>query len=421
MPIKDSDNKLIGVISLINKKTGLFTSNDESFVEAFGIFCGISLANVSNLEKVKAAEARKQVALDIMTYHASSSTEEAKFLGRLAIPSSLSLQLDSFTFTDAELEDIDTLTASLRMFHDLDLIKRFSLDHSTMCRWILTVKKNYRPEVLYHNWRHAFNVAQVMFSSLINSGWWEGLGPITCLGLLVACLCHDLDHRGTNNSYQMATNSPLAKLYSTSTLERHHLNQALIILNLDGNRIFDSLSPGQYSEVLTVIEHAILSTDLALHFSNLARLNQLADTGDIDWSNTASVKILTAALMTASDLGASTKPWHYQQKVAGMVAEEFWYQGDLEKSQLSSPLVPMFDRELRHELPKLQVGFCAGVCLPVYRALARLSPLLQPMEEAVNINKNKWEELAKQSKEQEEEEKNKVTREICENKVELDF
>jgi hypothetical protein len=22
------------------------------------------------------------------------------------------------------------------------------------------------------------------------------------LGLLVACLCHDLDHRGTNNAYQ---------------------------------------------------------------------------------------------------------------------------------------------------------------------------------------------------------------------------
>ena len=217
---------------------------------------------------------------------------------------------------------------------------------------------------------------------------------------------------GTNNSYQLATNSPLAKLYSSSTLERHHLNQALIILNLDGHRILDSLSPGQYSEVLTVIEHAILSTDLALHFSNLARLNQLADTGDIDWSNTASVKILTAALMTASDLGASTKPWHYQQKVAGMVAEEFWYQGDLEKSQLSSPLVPMFDRELRHELPRLQVGFCSGVCLPVYRALGKLSPALSPLEEAVKENKNKWEELAKETTEQDEDKQNKVTRNL---------
>ena len=79
---------------------------------------------------------------------------------------------------------------------------------------------------------------------------------------------------GTNNSYQLATNSPLAKLYSSSTLERHHLNQALIILNLDGHRILDTLSPSEYSHVLAVIEHAILATDLAVHFSHLARLNR---------------------------------------------------------------------------------------------------------------------------------------------------
>jgi len=414
MPIKDSDNQIVGVVSLVNKKTGFFTSNDESFVEAFGIFCGISLANVSNYEQVKAAEARKQVALDIMTYHASSSTEEAKFLTRLAIPSALSLQLQSFSFTDVEMEDIDTLTASMRMFHDLDLVKRFNLDHSTMCRWILTVKKNYRPEVLYHNWRHAFNVAQVMFSSLINSGWWEGLGSITCLGLLVACLCHDLDHRGTNNSYQMATNSPLAKLYSTSTLERHHLNQALIILNLDGNRILDNLSPAEYTAVLSVIEEAILATDLSLHFAHLGRLKNLSKDGPdgLDWENKEKVSITMAALMTASDLGATTKPWQFQRKIAGMVAEEFWYQGDLEKAQLSTPVVPMMDRELRHELPRLQVGFCEGVCLPVYRALTCLSSALQPMEDAVIFNRDRWAELAENNQEEEEENENKVTRNL---------
>ena len=42
-------------------------------------------------------------------------------------------------------------------------------------------------------------------------------------------------------------------------------------------------------------------------------------------------------------------------QIAGLVAEEFWYQGDLEKAELSSPLRPQFDRERRHELPKLQV------------------------------------------------------------------
>ena len=95
-----------------------------------------------------------------------------------------------------------------------------------------------------------------------------------------------------------------------------------------------------------------------------------------------------------------------------MVAEEFWYQGDLEKSQLSSPLVPMFDRDLRHELPKLQVGFCQGVCLPVYRALGQLNIALKPLEDAVLDNRDKWDELAKQNNDPEEDSKNKVTRNL---------
>ena len=121
---------------------------------------------------------------------------------------------------------------------------------------------------------------------------------------------------GTNNSYQTATNSPLVKLYSTSTLERHHLNQALIILNLDGNRILDNLTPAEYSQVLSVIEEAILATDLSLHFAHLGRLIDLSKEGpaSLDWGNQEKVSITTAALMTASDLGAVTKPWPVQRK-----------------------------------------------------------------------------------------------------------
>ena len=92
---------------------------------------------------------------------------------------------------------------------------------------------------------------------------------------------------GTNNSYLLATNSPLAKLYSSSTLERHHLNQALIILNLDGHRILDTLTPAEYTKTLGVIEHAILATDLAIHFSHLASLKRLAGAGagGLDWAS----------------------------------------------------------------------------------------------------------------------------------------
>jgi hypothetical protein len=44
---------------------------------------------------------------------------------------------------------------------------------------------------------------------------------------MVASLCHDLDHRGTTNSFQKKVKHPLATLYASSTLERHHLNQCI--------------------------------------------------------------------------------------------------------------------------------------------------------------------------------------------------
>ena len=59
-------------------------------------------------------------------------------------------------------------------------------------------------------------------------------------GLLVACLCHDLDHRGTNNAFQTKMDSPLAVLYSTSTMEHHHFDQCVMILSSEGNNIFQA-------------------------------------------------------------------------------------------------------------------------------------------------------------------------------------
>lgn len=55
------------------------------------------------------------------------------------------------------------------------------------------------------------------------------------LMLLTSAVCHDLDHRGTTNSFQMASESTLASLYSSegSVMERHHLAQTLCTLNIE--------------------------------------------------------------------------------------------------------------------------------------------------------------------------------------------
>lgn len=67
------------------------------------------------------------------------------------------------------------------------------------------------------------------------------------------------------------------------------------------------------------------------------------------------VSVATAALMTGADLGATTKPWEFQKETAGLIAEEFWSQGDMERQHLLAEPSPMMNREMRHQLPRLQV------------------------------------------------------------------
>ena len=66
-------------------------------------------------------------------------------------------------------------------------------------------------------------------------------------------------------------------------------------------------------------------------------------------------KKATALMMTAADLCAITKPWHTQENTVDLLYEEFYEQGDLEKSEGHDP-IPMMDRSKVEERPIQQVN-----------------------------------------------------------------
>ncbi len=55
-PIKNRDKKIIGVLQLINSKTGAFTKLDEEFLEAISIQSAIAIQNAEMVEKLLKAE-----------------------------------------------------------------------------------------------------------------------------------------------------------------------------------------------------------------------------------------------------------------------------------------------------------------------------------------------------------------------------
>ncbi|KAH8862950.1 Dual 3',5'-cyclic-AMP and -GMP phosphodiesterase 11 [Schistosoma japonicum] len=148
--------------------SGIFTYSDEFLFEAFALFIGLGISNSQLYEKAIRSAAKQKVIMDVLSYHATAPTSEAKRLATSLIPTMRFYHLDKFSFTDVRLSDEDTLKACIRMFLEMNFMKSIHFDQLSFARWLLSVRKNYR-EVTYHNWRHAFNVTQTMFCMLLVS------------------------------------------------------------------------------------------------------------------------------------------------------------------------------------------------------------------------------------------------------------
>ncbi|XP_053348533.1 cGMP-specific 3',5'-cyclic phosphodiesterase isoform X1 [Clarias gariepinus] len=408
-PIRNGKkDKVIGVCQLVNKmdeasgEVKAFNRNDEQFLEAFAIFCGLGIQNTQMYETVERAMAKQEVTLEVLSYHASAGEEETRALEVTAaatVPSAQSLRLLDFSFSDFDLTDAETTQATIRMFVDLKLVQNFQMKYKSLCQWILSVKKNYRKNVAYHNWRHAFNTSQCMFAILKSGRLQNNLNDMEILALMIATLCHDLDHRGVNNSYIKRSDHPLAQLYCHSIMEHHHFDQCLMILTSQGSQILGGLSVEEYKTTLKMIEKAILATDLALYMKKRTEFFELAKNNQFFWEEDNHRDLLRCMLMTACDISAITKPWPVQKRIAELVATEFFEQGDKEREELNIEPIDLMNREKRDKIPSMQVSFIDAICTQLYETLANMSDFCSPLLEGCRKNRQNWKLLAEQAEE----------------------
>uniref|UniRef100_A0A8D8WKA7 Phosphodiesterase n=2 Tax=Cacopsylla melanoneura TaxID=428564 RepID=A0A8D8WKA7_9HEMI len=391
MPIRNKHYKVTGVATIINKNSGLpFDEFDQELFEAFTIFCGLGINNTIMYSEVEKAMTRQKVSLEVLSYHTKATDLEVQELMEKPVPEAEVLHLDSLGFNDFSLEPNEMILAAVRMFDELQLINEFNIKREVLYKFLVTIKRNYR-QVPYHNWWHAFNVTQMMFSILINCEMTNTFSDLEVLGMVVGCLCHDLDHRGTNNEFQKIASSNLAQLYgTTSTLEYHHFNQAVMILNSEDHNILSSLSSEEYSIVMNALKNSILATDLSTYFGNQSRFFTLISTKTYSWSLEDHRDILRSILMTSADIAASTKPWDIQYQISLLVKDEFFSQGDKERNELKLQPKAMMDRNKSHEWPLMQFQWMNDVCYPLYDALSNMNPKFEILAKGVQENRDKW-------------------------------
>ena len=62
------------------------------------------------------------------------------------------------------------------------------------------VERHYRDNP-FHNFRHCFCVAQMMYVLIHSCQLTQYFSNLELCSLITACICHDLDHPGLNNTY----------------------------------------------------------------------------------------------------------------------------------------------------------------------------------------------------------------------------
>uniref|UniRef100_A0AAX7TA77 Phosphodiesterase n=1 Tax=Astatotilapia calliptera TaxID=8154 RepID=A0AAX7TA77_ASTCA len=419
LPIVNKKEEIVGVATFYNRKDGKpFDDQDEQLMEALTQFLGWSALNTDTYDKMNKLENRKDIAQDMVLYHVKCrddeiqnilytrelydceprDCEEDELLAILVCPT-CKFEIYEFRFSDFNCTEMELVKCGIQMYYEVGVVKKFQIPQEVLVRFMYSVSKGYR-RITYHNWRHGFNVGQTMFTLLTTGMLKRYYTDLEVMAMITAGFLHDIDHRGTNNLYQVKSGNPLAKLHGSSILERHHLEFGKFLLADETLNIYQNLNRRQVDHVIHLMDIAIIATDLALYFKKRTMFQKIVDLSHtyedekkwVDFMSleTTRKEIVMAMMMTACDLSAITKPWEVQSKVALSVAAEFWEQGDLERTVLEQQPIPMMDRNKSAELPKLQCGFIDFVCTFVYKEFSRFHPQIQPMLDGILNNRKEW-------------------------------
>ncbi|XP_030861064.1 high affinity cGMP-specific 3',5'-cyclic phosphodiesterase 9A isoform X1 [Gorilla gorilla gorilla] len=287
-------------------------------------------------------------------------------------------------------EPNEMLSCLEHMYHDLGLVRDFSINPVTLRRWLFCVHDNYRNNP-FHNFRHCFCVAQMMYSMVWLCSLQEKFSQTDILILMTAAICHDLDHPGYNNTYQINARTELAVRYNDiSPLENHHCAVAFQILAEPECNIFSNIPPDGFKQIRQGMITLILATDMARHAEIMDSFKEKME--NFDYSNEEHMTLLKMILIKCCDISNEVRPMEVAEPWVDCLLEEYFMQSDREKSE-GLPVAPFMDRD-KVTKATAQIGFIKFVLIPMFETVTKLFPMveeimLQPLWES----RDRYEEL----------------------------
>ncbi|KAM9448848.1 high affinity cGMP-specific 3',5'-cyclic phosphodiesterase 9A isoform 4-T4 [Salvelinus alpinus] len=285
------------------------------------------------------------------------------------------------TFDNWQWEDAEIMVLLQVMYTDLDFIATFNIEPEVLHQFLYEVYKRYN-NIPFHNFKHCFCVTQMMYGLIWLTDLKSKIDSIDLLTMLTSAVCHDLDHTGYNNAYQVTyltttdinARTELALRYNDiSPLENHHCAVAFEILEKNENNIFRNLTTEQYKRIREGIIKCILATDMTRHNEILNKFKSILPV--FDFSNKDHRDVLMMIMIKVSDISNEARPMDVAEPWLDCLLQEFYNQSDMEKLE-GLPVTPFMDRD-KVTKPSSQTSFIGFVLLPLFIELANLFPCLE--------------------------------------------
>jgi len=292
----------------------------------------------------------------------------------------------------------------------------------SLLSFIGKVNDSYLSSNPYHNAAHAVDVMATTDFLMRSAFVKERTTSFDHFLALVAAAVHDVGHPGTNALFQMKTMSPLAVRYNDqSILENMHCATAFQIMkeSSECNWLSSLVDVADAQHASGLRQYArkgiismVLGTDMAKHQKCVEQLSAFVAEervggnlveGEVETSADKQRALerklfLLDTVVHMADLSNPCKPRGIAVNWSKRVCEEFWMQGDLERT-LGLQISPLCDRVVGMQgMPKSQIGFIDFVVTPLVGPLAEVSPEAKVLLDGLRKNGTFWEEMDKQGK-----------------------
>lgn len=289
------------------------------------------------------------------------------------------------------------------MLSDFNALEQFRVNAGVLFNFVKKVQlecdKRQNP---FHNFTHCFSVmhsAYMLISSTIALNFFSGLN---IFGILIAAICHDIDHTGRTNMFEINSKSSLAIIYNDkSVLEQHHAAVAFEILNQSDSNIFENIQRDSYRELRKIMITAIMGTDMAKHYSILTNINtRIKDRTNELGTIPKDTEKLAQFILHAADLAHPTKDYSVFEMWSLLVCQEFADQNK-EETEKGMPITE-FMKDLQN--PKVyytnEIGFLNFVVRPLWECAHNLLKsnvvmLVENLDKNIETMKLKLEEWKK--------------------------